>query len=104
MAKASSWITGRRRAVVSVFGRGAWSGCYFFFSSRRRHTRFDCDWSSDVCSSDLTLAALVGAVLLVRDGMGRMMGRGRLPVRSSGRRAKDAGPLLAILLALWVIS
>src|SRR2546430_1312154 len=23
-----------------------------FFSSRRRHTRFDCDWSSDVCSSD----------------------------------------------------
>src|SRR5688572_31787330 len=26
---------------------------HFFFSSRRRHTRFDCDWSSDVCSSDL---------------------------------------------------
>src|SRR5256886_2917912 len=29
------------------------SSCLFFFSSRRRHTRFDCDWSSDVCSSDL---------------------------------------------------
>src|SRR2546430_3760710 len=29
----------------------------FFFSSRRRHTRFDCDWSSDVCSSDLRLPA-----------------------------------------------
>src|SRR2546427_7843915 len=28
-------------------------GVFFFFSSRRRHTRFDCDWSSDVCSSDL---------------------------------------------------
>src|SRR5690606_12767533 len=27
--------------------------CYFFFSSRRRHTRFSRDWSSDVCSSDL---------------------------------------------------
>src|SRR3990167_7080422 len=27
-----------------------------FFSSRRRHTRFDCDWSSDVCSSDLARA------------------------------------------------
>src|SRR4029434_4245703 len=27
----------------------------FFFSSRRRHTRFKCDWSSDVCSSDLSL-------------------------------------------------
>src|SRR6266481_7787014 len=26
----------------------------FFFSSRRRHTRWNCDWSSDVCSSDLT--------------------------------------------------
>src|SRR2546430_2960472 len=30
-------------------------GRLFFFSSRRRHTRFDCDWSSDVCSSDLLL-------------------------------------------------
>src|SRR2546427_5797085 len=30
---------------------------FFFFSSRRRHTRFDCDWSSDVCSSDLLLPA-----------------------------------------------
>src|SRR5690606_39328025 len=27
--------------------------CLFFFSSRRRHTRFSRDWSSDVCSSDL---------------------------------------------------
>src|SRR5256886_11874759 len=33
----------------------------FFFSSRRRHTRFDCDWSSDVCSSDLR-CALVGVL------------------------------------------
>src|SRR2546430_5735645 len=31
---------------------------FFFFSSRRRHTRFDCDWSSDVCSSDLSRAAV----------------------------------------------
>src|SRR2546430_9290672 len=31
---------------------------FFFFSSRRRHTRFDCDWSSDVCSSDLTCQGL----------------------------------------------
>src|SRR3990167_4351449 len=31
----------------------------FFFSSRRRHTRFDCDWSSDVCSSDLEISAVV---------------------------------------------
>src|SRR2546427_6603405 len=33
---------------------------FFFFSSRRRHTRFDCDWSSDVCSSDLVKPALLG--------------------------------------------
>src|SRR5690606_40095647 len=30
----------------------------FFFSSRRRHTRFSRDWSSDVCSSDLSAAPL----------------------------------------------
>src|SRR2546430_13854932 len=34
-----------------------------FFSSRRRHTRFDCDWSSDVCSSDLRLAGLLARCL-----------------------------------------
>src|SRR2546427_4055637 len=32
---------------------------FFFFSSRRRHTRFDCDWSSDVCSSDLPLGLIL---------------------------------------------
>src|SRR2546430_5858075 len=43
----------------------------FFFSSRRRHTRFDCDWSSDVCSSDLAQAVTVvvrGAVRERTDG------------------------------------
>src|SRR5256885_3209372 len=34
------------------------SGC-FFFSSRRRHTRLQGDWSSDVCSSDLALSGTV---------------------------------------------
>src|SRR2546427_6155831 len=37
---------------------------FFFFSSRRRHTRFDCDWSSDVCSSDLDPILLIGAAIL----------------------------------------
>src|SRR5258707_3291161 len=32
--------------------------CFFFFSSRRRHTRYWRDWSSDVCSSDLIVADL----------------------------------------------
>src|SRR5437764_6637405 len=31
-------------------------GLFFFFSSRRRHTRYIGDWSSDVCSSDLIVA------------------------------------------------
>src|SRR5579859_8065568 len=40
-----------------------WS--FFFFSSRRRHTRFDCDWSSDVCSSDLHFAGISSQVKLL---------------------------------------
>src|SRR5699024_7524878 len=31
----------------------AYTSCYFFFSSRRRHTRSKRDWSSDVCSSEM---------------------------------------------------
>src|SRR6266480_6479953 len=33
---------------------------FFFFSSRRRHTRLTCDWSSDVCSSDLAFPGTRG--------------------------------------------
>src|SRR5689334_24842354 len=42
---------------------------FFFFSSRRRHTRWNCDWSSDVCSSDLMQEALGGAdrIAAIRD-------------------------------------
>src|SRR5882762_11121104 len=47
---------------------------FFFFSSRRRHTRFKCDWSSDVCSSDLTLIAVD-------------VGERRGPVEAHGRLA-----------------
>src|SRR2546430_3548030 len=42
----------RMEASGTAEGRSAVS-LFFFFSSRRRHTRFDCDCSSDVCSSDL---------------------------------------------------
>src|SRR6516225_10226892 len=35
---------------------------FFFFSSRRRHTRLTCDWSSDVCSSDLITGTLPGVI------------------------------------------
>src|SRR2546430_7185000 len=43
----------RRMALVCGLWLVLLVGVLFFFSSRRRHTRFDCDWSSDVCSSDL---------------------------------------------------
>src|SRR2546427_3358905 len=46
----------------------------FFFSSRRRHTRFDCDWSSDVCSSDLI----------------RSMAKAHKPSSGSARHSKGA--------------
>src|SRR5690606_15629873 len=43
--------------------------CFFFFSSRRRHTRFSRDWSSDVCSSDLTpVRTLETAVRQIGEG------------------------------------
>src|SRR2546430_11685922 len=42
------WSVGERERETSES-----RSSFFFFSSRRRHTRFDCDWSSDVCSSDL---------------------------------------------------
>src|SRR2546429_1118694 len=38
---------------IILYQRNAFLFCFFFFSSRRRHTRCSRDWSSDVCSSDL---------------------------------------------------
>src|SRR6267142_3846830 len=39
---------------------------FFFFSSRRRQTRLTCDWSSDVCSSDLLIVPSVAAMMYAR--------------------------------------
>src|SRR2546430_3509659 len=54
------WMNATRHAQPDgwfiVFDTLTLGYCRFFFSSRRRHTRFDCDWSSDVCSSDLGYA------------------------------------------------
>src|SRR6266481_6697229 len=46
---------------------------FFFFSSRRRHTRWNCDWSSDVCSSDLAWTD----VWICRDPNGHLQATGR---------------------------
>src|SRR2546430_2826817 len=63
---------------------------FFFFSSRRRHTRFDCDWSSDVCSSDL-------------DATNRCARSGGLrDLRSSEARRLKAPPTELLVLARYV--
>src|SRR5262245_64549194 len=60
----------------------SWYGCLFFFSSRRRHTRCLSDWSSDVCSSDLSRAAAPPPPLLRRvRAHGRSSGGGGAAAR-----------------------
>src|SRR5438132_11074165 len=46
---------------------------FFFFSSRRRHTRSLCDWSSDVCSSDLQI--VIGPALVLGLAQGAYISR-----------------------------
>src|SRR5205807_6321006 len=48
----------------------------FFFSSRRRHTRLQGDWSSDVCSSDLAEQELVGLAQVGRQPSGVQVEKG----------------------------
>src|SRR6266568_8306901 len=43
--------------MILFDGSGETGRVFFFLSSRRRHTRWNCDWSSDVCSSDLEVMA-----------------------------------------------
>src|SRR3989442_7072999 len=57
---------------------------FFFFSSRRRHTRCGRDWSSDVCSSDLALPCREARALA-----GRVSAR---PRRGAARRGSGGGP------------
>src|SRR2546430_10365618 len=57
----------------------------FFFSSRRRHTRFDCDWSSDVCSSDLQIGINVdGSENIVRANLALDNALGGITVGAAG--------------------
>src|SRR5690242_21050832 len=47
---------------------------FFFFSSRRRHTRLTCDWSSDVCSSDLERRRVLdGCRVVPADRLGKLV-------------------------------
>src|SRR5699024_11239446 len=58
--------------------------CFFFFSSRRRHTRSKRDWSSDVCSSDLKKALIF-----------RQIGLAHVDLHQEIVGGVDAGQLLA---------
>src|SRR5438034_2542233 len=57
---------------------------FFFFSSRRRHTRSLCDWSSDVCSSDLSWTSAPAADS-VRGSLRRRYGSPRVGAPSGHR-------------------
>src|SRR5256885_11517465 len=79
---------------------------YFFFSSRRRHTRLQGDWSSDVCSSDLSpflrglavdargtvFAAATGCRAVVKitpDGQASVVMRAETPWSPTGVRSEE---------------
>src|SRR5256885_5712975 len=73
---------------------------FFFFSSRRRHTRLQGDWSSDVCSSDLLLfddfgSATGGAVFYISQPDRKLsfgVHEGSLGRRSGNRRSSAGTP------------
>src|SRR2546430_4460208 len=85
------YCSASNRTILWVLLSYGWWYCVvvFFFSSRRRHTRFDCDWSSDVCSSDLDevaagrdLDAVAGRLVPVQEEAlrDRVLGWGELDV------------------------
>src|SRR5690606_39422791 len=85
----------------------ALSALLFFFSSRRRHTRFSRDWSSDVCSSDLNvddfngLGERKGLIVKIVDifdfngswlpGLHRFVGNNRSEERRVGKECSTRG-------------
>src|SRR3712207_7520421 len=76
---------------------------FFFFSSRRRHTRYWRDWSSDVCSSDLEREGLAAELL---DGHEHMDDRAkrRAVIVDVGRFLQRGEGPLQELLALQVLA
>src|SRR2546429_3687086 len=75
---------------------------FFFFSSRRRHTRCSRDWSSDVCSSDLVLvkeadqAALDRGMANIQKNYANSVKRGRFTEQFVEERLKLIQPTLSL--------
>src|SRR5437899_9504297 len=76
------------------------SSCFFFFSSRRRHTRCLSDWSSDVCSSDL--AAMAEARAAIAD-LEADLDAHRLALTGAEIEAANAA-LVRLKDAVWAIA
>src|SRR5260221_1956459 len=83
-----SYVGAPRQTRGSVSERPS---CCFFFSSRRRHTRSLCDWSSDVCSSDLDWLFMARFLSGWAAGLVELagpVGEARLPVCSRNERRR----------------
>src|SRR5206468_7977831 len=68
---------------------------FFFFSSRRRHTRSDRDWSSDVCSSDLWTIWLIANGAAGRSGWSRSHAPSASLISCSHSSSWEAGRALS---------
>src|SRR2546430_2138134 len=73
---------------------------YPFFSSRSRHTRFDCHWSSDVCSSDLTLSPARRRTLELERDANLAIADDAMSSEGARRMAAERAKAIAKLLAL----
>src|SRR5205085_12390641 len=73
--------------IYFIYQVKLWRAFFLFFSSSSRHTRFDCDWSSDVCSSDLRSAGRSASTRRSRIRSPTPTSRPSSPARSpTGRR------------------
>src|SRR5690242_8265875 len=93
------------RSVSLYIKRHSLCIIFFFFSSRRRHTRLTCDWSSDVCSSDLAVCGPGRARCddCIRDGEYREQqcrGHQNPPATAGWRSIHDQASVHLLLLAL----
>src|SRR6266850_4470935 len=84
---------------------------FFFFSSRRRHTRLQGDWSSDVCSSDLVHANVLhwkqedfdpAPVRSIQAARGRSAGREAQDFEMTRRMLTALVALVGLFIALYL--